>query len=691
MNTKKLKFSVPLGRLIAMAAFAAFTSIAVFAQTTQPSPEPADVTLGGYTVTSSTEIGWRWVDVNGSEKKYRSDLNYRRGLRSFDSNFLLETEDGKGKMFDSMLVTVTGWGSDPSGFTRLSMEKMGVYKFDANVRRIKYYNDLSNHALNEHNQYTTHTFGDFDMILRPQSEVFRFKVGMSTNDNRGPGWYTTRAYGDEFAVNTIAKTKSTDFRFGGEGKLWGFNWGLTQGFRIFRDRSSFSLDVPSLGNNPTNTTVLATFSRLFPTNGNLAYTQFNLQRTFAQKFDFTARGIYAETGTTMEMIESITGRDNSNNFVDLDRFQIQAKNKRIQTRGDVGFTYRATDQIRISDSLSIDRFTINGGEAFEEALIRRNAAGSPLAPTLTRSTGYRVNDYQRIVNLLEADFQPVKFIGFHVGYRFTNRKVDAMGIDRTLTSAPSATNPLFINEEEKNSTHALIAGTKIKPTKNWVIFADVEKGTADNVFTRVENYEYTNFRVRTRVSVNKLTLNASAMSKDNSNPSFNVVAPQVVDFTTSVKNRYFSGTFDYAPIDEITLSGGYTYRHLTSYSPVFVPVAGTLRQGFSQFFARDHFAYLEIGAKPHKRVGLFAAYRISRDKGQGTRASTVLENFITSYPMQFQSPEFRAAIRLTDNIDWNFGYQYFAYRDAQAPTQNYRSHLPFVSLRIYFGKRAADR
>ncbi|HMT06516.1 MAG TPA: hypothetical protein PKA82_00825 [Pyrinomonadaceae bacterium] len=691
MCNKYFKFSVSIGRLINLVAIATFASLAVFAQSTQPSPEPADVTLGGYSVTSSTELGWRWVDVNGSESKYRSDLNYRKGFRSFDSNFLLETENGKGKMFDSLLITVTGWGSDPSGFTRLNMEKMGVYKFDGSVRRVKYYNDLSNHALNEHNQFTTHTFSDFDIVLRPQSELFRFKAGMSTNDNSGPGWYTTRAYSDEFAVNTQTKARSNDFRFGAEGKLWGFDWGLTQGFRLFRDRSSFSLLAPSAGNTTTNTSVLATFSRLFPTDGDTAYTQFNLHRTFAKRFDFTARGIYSETGTTMEMIEQITGRDNSNNFVDLDRFQISAKNKRIQTRGDIGFTYLVNDNIRISDSLSVDRFAINGGETFEEALIRRNAAGNPLASTLTRSTGYRVNDYQRVVNLLEADFQPIEFIGFHVGYRFTNRKVDVTGIDRTLTSAPSSTNPLFINEEEKNSTHAFIAGTKIKPTKNWAIFADVEKGTADNVFTRVENYEYFNFRVRTRLSVKKLVLNASAMTKDNSNPSFNVVAPPVVDFTTRVKNRYFSGTFDWAPIDEVTLSGGYTYRHLTSYTPVFVPVSGTLRQGFSQFFARDHFAYLEVGAKPHKRVGLFAAYRISRDKGQGTRASTVLENFITSYPMQFQSPEFRAAIRLTDNIDWNFGYQYFAYRDSQAPTQNYRSHLPFVSLRIYFGKRAADR
>ncbi|MEQ1915839.1 MAG: hypothetical protein ABL856_03850, partial [Gallionella sp.] len=66
-------------------------------------------------------------------------------------------------------------------------------------------------------------------------------------------------------------------------------------------------------------------------------------------------------------------------------------------------------------------------------------------------------------------------------------------------------------------------------------------------------------------------------------------------------------------------------------------------------------------------------------------------NILASYPMTFNTPEVRAAIRLTRNVDWNIGYQYYNYKDVQAPNQDYKAHLPYTSLRFYFGGRAADR
>ena len=137
-----------------------------FAQAPSPSPGP-DVMLGDYKVTSAIEVGYRWRTVDGNVNKYRSDLNYKSGLRAFDSSFLLEAPDGKGTYFDSLLITNSGWGSDPSGSTRVNMEKTGAYKFDANVRRVNYFNNLFNFANpigfpnSEHSQNTRHTFGDF--------------------------------------------------------------------------------------------------------------------------------------------------------------------------------------------------------------------------------------------------------------------------------------------------------------------------------------------------------------------------------------------------------------------------------------------------------------------------------------------------------------------------------------------------
>lgn len=675
-------------RMMVVIGIAIFAATA-FGQTPTPKPaEDEDLIVGGYKVTTTTEFGYRYRRLYGSENKFNSDLNYKKGFRLFDSNILFEADSGKGKYFDSLLISNTGWGADPSGFTRVNVEKTGIYKFNSTVRRVKYFNNLSNFALQQHTFNTRHSLGDFDFTLLPQNEKIRFNFGASFSNVSGPGVSNARAYRDDFPVTADYENKSNDFRAGVEGKLLGFNLGLTQGFRFFKDRSQYFLTAPNVGNNPADTTVYNTFSRTFPTDGNAYYTHFNAHRTFAKKLDFTGQFIYTSTDSKMGMLELISGRDNSNNFVDRDRFEINADAKRIQTRGDIGLTYMVNNNFRISNTFSVDRFTVNGGEKLEEWLDRRNAAGNPLASTFTRSAAYRVNDYRRFVNTIEGDYQFNNRVSAHIGYRYTNRKVDVMGYDITLTSAPSSTNPRNILEDEKNSTNTLIAGMKINPVKNWVIFWDVEKGSADNVFSRLENYKFTNFRIRSKVTVDKFSFNFSAVAKDNNNPS---QTPTALNFGTDIKNYFYSGSVEWAPMDKVQISSGYTYHHLTADTPIIVPVDGVSRLGFSQFYMRDHYGYLDVSAKPLKRLSLYGSLKINRDKGQSNRFSTLPEIIYGGYPMNMLSPEFRAAIRLTRNVDWNIGYQYYNYQDSQTSSQNYRAHLPYTSLKIYFGGGAADR
>ncbi|HQU83785.1 MAG TPA: hypothetical protein PKY59_11695 [Pyrinomonadaceae bacterium] len=654
-----------------------------FAQSTQPTPKPADdYEVGGYKLTSNVELGYRYTDITGNADKYRSDLFYKKGFRVFDSSFLMEGKEAKNGLFDSFLVKTTGFGADPSGSLRVNMERTGFYRFNANVRRVKYFNSLNNHALGEHTRNTKHNFGDFDLTLLPQNEKFRVNLGMSFDRNNGPGLWTVRAYSDEFAVNNDYDTKSNDFRIGVDTKLLGFNLSLTQGFRFFKDNSNYNITVPNAGNNPTNTSVITTYNRAFPTTGNTYYTQFAAHRTFAKVLDFTANVVYSLAKSENRMLEVITGRDASNNFIDLDKFEIAGDTSRPQTRGDFGITWLATQKLRISNTFTFDKFAINGGENYLESLFRRNAAGSPLATTFTKQTYYRVTDFRRFVNTLEADYQFNQAVAAHAGYRFTSRRADISGYNYTLTSPTTATNPALIAEDENNQTNTLIAGMKIKPIKNWVIFWDVERGTADNVFSRVENYKFINFRVRSRLSFNKFGLNVSAISKDNTNPTITDEVPPR-GFGADINNRIYSGSFDWNPISELSFSTGYTYQHLTSSTSIIYPLT-TRIQGESKFFVRDHYAFVDVSARPMKRLGIFASYRISDDKGQDQFA-TVPQNIYTSYPLKFQSPEVRVSFRITKNIDWNFGYQYYDYKEKFQTLQDYKAHLPYTSLKIYFG------
>jgi hypothetical protein len=662
----------------------AMLSLSTVAQT--PSPTPGSSSPNSdHGITSTLEVGVRGIEVNGNDNKYRSDLNYRPGFRVFDSSFLIENKENRGNFFDSALVTVSGWGGDPSGMFRVNIERTGFYKFDSNIRRVKYINNLSNHALNEHNANTDHGFGDFDLSIFPERESLRFRIGYSFNRTGGDGGFTTRAYSDEFPVLSHVDTSSDDFRSAIEGKVYGFNLGLNYGFRKFNDRTRYFIEGLNLGNNPTNTARLFSFERNYPIEGTTNFVNFHAQRTFAKKFDFTARLIHSMTSTDFNLTETLTGRDNSNNQVDLDRFAISGEAKRPQTRGDLGMTYRVTDDFRISNTFTWDQFNISGGNQFFEELRRRNAAGTPLATTLTSTLSHRITAYRRATNLLEADYQVNHRFGFNIGYRYTDRRVEIEGSDRNLSSPT----PTTISEEFENKTHGLIAGFRAKPINNWVIFADVEHGKADNVFTRLANYDFTNFRIRNRANYKAFSFNASFVSRENDNPSRSVETPPV-NFTAETKSRTLALSADWNISPDYMFSGGYTYQNLTARADIIVPVGGVRLAGISEFFIRDSYFFFDVHARPIKRVSLFASYRISDDRGQGGRISTRAQDIITSYPMRFQSPEIKLAIRLSRNVDWNLGYQYYDYRDKFTLSQNYNAHLPYTSLRIYLG-RSADR
>jgi len=673
--------------------FIATVFAAEFSATAQsPTPIPSE----DYTVRSSIEIGYRWRDVNGSENKYRSDLNYKAGVRVFDSSFSIENNTKKG-WFDSALIMSSGWGGDPSGMFRLNMEKAGAYRFDSNIRRVRYFNNLINHVnpnntpSSLHFANTTHNFGDFDVTVFPESEKLRIRLGYSYNRTGGPAGYTHRAYSDEFGVQSEVDSGSDDFRFGAEGKWLGFNMGLTYGHRDYTDRTNYFLSSPSLGNDPTNRPRLFTFNRMFPIDGDTDYGNYFLQRTFAEKFDLTARVIYSFSNTYFSLNENTTGRDNANpsNFVDQDLFIITGSSKRSQIRGDLGVTWRATDKFRISNTFTFDDFDISGSNVLSQDQRRRNAAGNPIAPVFDNDTSQRTTAYRRYSNLIEGDYQFSTYFAVNLGYRYTHRDVAIWGFD--TDSNPTGNEVPFDShsDESENTTHAIIVGFKAKPMKDWSIFADIEHGTADNVFTRISNYDYTNYRVRSRASFGDVVFSVSALARRNENPAQSFADPTRTAVTI-VTTRMFSTSIDWTPVQEFSLSGGYTYQYLTSLSDIRVPGV-TPNTGVSEFYIRDSYYFIDVNAN-FKRVAFFGSYRFNDDNGQGSRVTPppTSPNIITSYPMQMHSPEFRVAIKLHKNIDWNVGYQYYKYQDVFTPAQNYNAHLPYTSVRFYFG-RSADR
>lgn len=753
----KSKVTQMLRVLPGLALCLALAAVAARAQQPSPSPpKPATAPTqsaapsengeeaGAYTITSSVEIGYRGLSVDGNLNKYQSDLNYKAGPRLFDSSFHAQAKPGEGGPFDSLLVTTSGWGSDPNGQMRISVEKSEWYRFEGSYRRFKYFRALNNIAnpnyrtascptcrttetfAGQHSYDTRQQVGDFDLVILPKNERVRFNVGFSPSRYSGPAFTTWHYGGDDFMFLSNSRYRANDFRVGADWKLGPVDFSFQQGLRRFRDDTTIDERSVNLGVNPTATNAfLTSMSRQQPVRGSVNHSRFSAHTLLAKKLDITGRFIYSSAKTNFDYVETVTGVNFNTritnipgaisppNLLPFGQWDFNGSAKRPNSLGDFGVTYLATDKLRLSNTFRVETFQITGGVFYNGLfnLTRTNGTGAvSLRPSGAAS---ELTKYRKFLNTTEADYQFDPRFSARFGYRYGSRHVE-----RYFSGANFANNgapPLASSaEEHDNHTNTFFGGIKARPVKGWTLAFDAERGTSDNVFTRTGNYDYWNIRARSRYAMTRnLRLNVAFIARDNSNPAEvdqSGTSVSLTDFGVDVKSRVFTSSVDWTANESLSFSAGYNYHWQNSDAVIQYafnatcppPVPGNTNScitGNSLYFVRNHYFNFDTVAQPFRRVTLYAAYRINKDLGQGDRISAPLNNLlVTSYPMSYQSPEGRVAIRLNRWLDWNLGYQYYNYNESRLADynfgtfivsprpQNYHAHLPYTSLRIYFGR-----
>jgi hypothetical protein len=719
--------------------FACSSSI-TYAQTPTPSPSPAATgtaapTSGDesdYQIVSSIELGYRGLRVDGDINKYQSDLNYKAGPRVFDTSFLMRAKDGNGGVVDQLLITTTGWGSDPQGSVRFSAEKSEWYRFSGNYRRFKFFRFLNNianpnystrptdPATGQHGFDTRNDVGDFDLTILPKNEKIKFNFGYSPTRINGPAYTTWHFGGDDFLLLSQLKSRSHDFRVGADWKLGPIDFSFLQGFRRFNDDTRIDNDGLNLGVNPAaNNASLTTFHREEPIRGSVNYSRLSAHTLIARKLDITGRIIYSNATTDFTWLETISAINFNTRISGIPpaynppgtvltsgQFRFVGDTKRPNTLGDLGVTYLATNNFRISNTFKVETFQINGG-ALYNGVFNITRGTTVLAPLFPTGYSHEVTKYRKIQNTVEGDYEFNDRFSVRLGYRYGSRFIQRFlsGHNLANNGAPPIA-PSF--EEEENHTNAFIGGVTAQLRPNWTLYFSMEKGTADNVFTRTGNYDYTNIRARTRYIVNRnLRFNLAFISRDNANPSeiseFGT-SISLEDFGVSVKSRAFTSSIDWTATNNFNLNAGYTYNWQNSHAIIEyafgsgVPNAGI--RGHSLYFVRNNFFYFDTTSNPFPRVSFYTSYRINKDTGQGNRISDPGRGgglLVQSYPNNFQSAEGRLAIKINRRLDWNLGYQYYSYNESdlrrvESPfvpirPQNYHAHLPYTSLRFYFGRK----
>jgi len=687
---------------------------------------------GDYTIISTLEFGYRGQRVDGDLNKYRSDLNYKAGPRLFDSSFLMKAIEGKGGLFDTFLVTTTGWGSDPHGQVRINVENPKWYRFDATYRKFKYFRFVNNLAnpnwvfspanfsvppnpvTGEHGYNTNTKMGDFDVTILPKNRWIRFNVGYSPERYSGPAFTNYHVGGNEFNLLSELRSRADDYRFGADGQAGPVDFSFLQGFRRFRDDSFINLGPTSGINLNPAVASLTTFQRNEPARGSVNFTRFSAHTLVARKLDITGRIVYSKATSDFQFVENFTGRNwnprvtgwppgplaATPNILNLGQYNITGTTERPNTLGDIGITYLATSKFRISNTFRVEDFKIDGDAIFADFFSITRGSGATLRTDtvgFSNLDAHRLTKYRKYQDIIEGDYQFNNHYSVHFGYRYGSRRIEEafegfnLGSNGSLNPPNARTSE---SEEETNHTHAVFGGFKARPLPNWTVYFDAEHGTADNVFTRIGNYDYLNIRAKSRYSpTNKLSFNVAVITRNNSNPS-EIAGVSLEDFGVSIKSRIFTSSVDWNPSSRFSFNAGYNYNWLNS-DAVVDYFFNSIRHpvGHSLYYVRNNFFFVDTTVSLAPRVTLFAAYRVNDDNGQGNRIANptgLPGTLISSYPMTFQSPEARLAIKINRRLDWNFGYQYYNYNESTLVgprPQNYHAHLPYTSLRLYIGRK----
>ena len=211
---------------------------------------PRGENKGDYNVVQSWELGYRYSLIGGDEGKYRSDVNYRNGVRLLSSFLTVNSKDGHGKFYDEIVLSTQGLGNDPYESATLRVQKNGLYRYDMLWRENQYYNPGLATADGLHLENTAQRWQDHDLVLFPQGKI-RIKMGYSRNMEDGPALTTANLFenerGDIFTLFNNVKREYNSYRVGADLDFWGFRLSFLRRWEFYKEDTPYTLAAPGAG------------------------------------------------------------------------------------------------------------------------------------------------------------------------------------------------------------------------------------------------------------------------------------------------------------------------------------------------------------------------------------------------------------------------------------------------------------
>lgn len=638
------------------------------APTNEPVGPPRGVNYEGYSILQNFETGFRFFDVDGNLGKYRSDVNYRRGLRLLSSGLTINSREGKGRLFDEILLNTQGLGNDPYQAAILRIQKNKLYRYDLIWRTNDYFNPALTIANGQHFMNTRRQWQDSTLTLLPQSN-FQFFVGYGRNSQFGPGLSTVQLFdsrGNEFQYFSDLRRQQNELRVGGEVKVTALKFLWQRGWEWLKDDPREFLGAPSSGNDPNSTTRLNSFNRAEPWRGENPSWRANLFTEGKRWWAMNGRFSYVEGRRNFILDESAIGTARFGALQNR-QYLLFGNGRRPVLAANVTGSIFPTERLSISQHLAFHNTKMEGDASYRE-----------FNNSTLQFTNFNFNflGVRAFTSTTDLNYRVTKRLGLFGGYQFTERRI------RSLEQLSDEFATDKVAAEQTNRLHTGLAGIRLQPIKPLQINLDGELGRADRPIYGLSERNFHSLGARVQFKHKSLLLSAQARNRYN----FNSVSL----WSHSSKGRNYGANATWTPAERFSLDAGYAKLHLDTLTGLAYFANGRqVNDDSSRYVSNIHAMHFLGRLLIVKNLDFSAGYTRNQDLGDG-RASLLgagspagsIAGFLQAqtFPLHFASPQTRISWRFHPKVRASFGYQYYTYQERFLTLQNYRAHTGFVSM-----------
>jgi hypothetical protein len=634
-------------------------------------------TWGVYSTTTSFELGHRFVDTDGSYDRYRSDVNVRDGFRVLEYSTDMRARPGTGLLFDFLKADVSNAGGDQSQTFSLRMDKTRAYRFDGNVRRFNYFRSPGpNFAHNFRNSDLRQQVSDFHLKLFPQRAV-RITAGYGRSSAKGrynPSYSFER---DLFQLLGESRWEANDYRLGLDATYHKWDFGVEQLYRNFRnDPQITSAPGVNLGLNPTDAGKISFLDRDVPLRSRALVTRASVRGSIGERLQVVLRGLHDDERMRAPYLETNKGTASNNANILSRVLTAGGVIERPSDIVDAGLSFDINKNLSLSNAFRYTSFRIEGDTSTLQTTLQQPVTGAQQTIIVT-TAGNRLTDLVSYWNTLSLDMNFGRKFSANLGWRAMQRdiKLDGNYVSRASNSTTVTT--LVDDESESVGTHAFVGGVRIRPTDRFSFIFDVEHGTNNNAFVRINPLEFTRFRARAQVqATDKLSFTGAFTSTDRTNPT-----PQVENESDA---RSYTLAMSWEPKSRVSLDVGYDYHDLFSTANIRYFLSGNQeRRGNSLYYARLNSVFANTRFGLTNRLDLLMVYYYVMDRGAPS-VSVGPNDLVSAFPLKRHNPEVRLAYRFSNNVTGNLSYRHYSYNEREFAVQDYRANILTTSLRFTF-------